>query len=957
MEALPFVILGQNVSLLLAASLLFDVLANRRTAKTLTGQIVAGLGVGCLGMLIMATPWSPVPGVIIDARTVLLGICGLFMGIVPTSIAAALAIGFRLASGGTGIWAGVTLIVMSAAAGVAWRHLRRGSPADASWSEFFIFGLVIHVMQLALALILPWEIVPTVLSRIWFPVLLLLPVTTALMGKFLASRINRAAMEEQIREREETFSKTFSDHRAIQLLIDPATGMILDANKAAETFYGWSINELRRMRINQINRLSEEEVARLLERVCREQQYRFEFRHYLADGTPRHVEVFSSRITVRGVDILHSIIHDVTDKTLAEAALHESENRLQLAVEATGLGLWDWNIKTGDIVVSEQWARMLGYTLKELEPTSIGTWQELCHKEDLLKAERLLKEHGDGLTELYECEIRMLHKNGGIVWVADTGKVCEWDEQGKAVRMLGTHRNITERRLQQEAIQREVRRHEILMESSNDGILIIDDDHRIVEANRRFAEMLGYSEEELIGMYTWDYVADHDEMSIREGFGNFSRVSLVIESKHQRKDGSVINVEVSLTGVDVMGENLVLAIVRDISDRKRVQAELRRQKEKAEAASNAKSEFLANMSHEIRTPMNGILGMLQLLQTTNLDLEQSDYIHTAIQSSKRLSRLLSDILDLSRVEAGKLSLQSASFDLERCMRQVGELFEFTGREKGVVLDIRTDPGISHRIIGDPTRLQQVLINLVGNAFKFTEDGTISVEAFFLSPLVSGTHRVLFVVADTGEGIPENKLGDLFSPFTQVHQGYTREYQGAGLGLSICKRLIELMGGSMAFDSMSGEGTTVYFVLSFQKDTPLGESAFLPETQPVPHRRLAILMAEDDRVNHIATKRLLEKMGHDVTGVNNGVEALDALRERDFDLVLMDIQMPVMNGVDAIRSIRDGQAGERHSSIPIVALTAYAMAEDEVRISRAGTDGYLAKPVNSGDLQAVLARLF
>jgi PAS domain S-box-containing protein len=957
MEAQSFLALGQNISLLLAAALLFDLLANRWPEKTLAGQLLAGVGVGCIGMLIMVTPWEPVPGVFIDTRTVLMGICGLFMGSVPTAAAVGVTVGFRLVMGGPGVWAGVILILMAAGTGVSWRHLRSGPPTEASWTEFFVFGLVIHVMQLVLALTLPWDVFPTVLRRIWFPVLLLLPVSTALMGKFLAGRVTRAVMEERIREREEIFSKTFSDHRAIQLLVDPDTGRILDANKAAESFYGWTVGELRQKLISDINRLSEEAVGRLLDRARMEHQFRFEFRHYLADGTMRFVEVFSSRIKVRGVDILHSIIHDVTDKTLAEAALHESENRLQLAVEATGLGLWDWDLETGDVVFNEKWARMLGYSLEELEPTNIGTWQRLCHKEDLPSAERLLEDHMAGLTDSYECELRMLHKDGHVVWIADRGKVYEWDGQGKPVRMLGTHRNITDRRLQQDAIKREIRRHEILMESSNDGILIIDDKHRIVEANRRFAEMLGYSAEELVGMHTWEYVAEFDEEAIREGFGDFAQVNMVIESRHRRKDGRILDVEVSLSGVGFSDEDLVLAIVRDITRRKRVQAELRMQKEKAEAASSAKSEFLANMSHEIRTPMNGILGMLQLLQTTSLDLEQADYIHTAIQSSKRLSRLLSDILDLSRVEAGKLSLQSASFDLEDCMRQAEELFEYAGREKGVALDVRVDPDISHRIIGDPTRLQQVLINLMGNSLKFTSDGSITMEAQSLSPLAPGTQRVLFVVSDTGEGIPEDKLDSLFLPFTQVHQGYTREHQGAGLGLSICKRLIELMGGTMAFDSVPGQGTTVYFSLSFQKDVLIEEADSRPGPPPAPHRPLSILLAEDDRVNHIATKRLLEKMGHAVTGVGNGAEALEAMGETEFDLVLMDIQMPVMNGMDAIRAIRDGRVGKRNASIPIIALTAYAMAEDEIRISRAGTDGYLAKPVSSGELQATLARLF
>jgi len=956
-EAASILILIQNICLLLAAVLCFDVLAGQWKSRfPVLGQAVSGVGLGLIGILIMATPWSPSPGVIIDTRTVLLGLGGLFFGPAPTSVAVAMTGAYRLALGGTGAWTGFWLILLAGGTGLAWRRLRKGLLADISWRELLLLGLVLHVELLLMVMTLPNGMAERVLRNVAVPVLLLFPVCTVLTGRFLAGRLGHLRMEKLLRESEEMFRKTFSDHLAVQLLIDPDTGIILDANKAAERFYGWSQNELRGMRIYDINLIEETRLAPMVERARTGAQSRFDFQHRLADGTVRHVEVFSSRLAVRGRDIIHSIIHDVTARTQAEKALKESENRLHLAVDGMGLGLWDWNLATDGLIITERWAEMLGYSLEEMQPPHISTWRNLCYEADMVGSDRNLHEHFDGKREFFEQEFRMRHRNGQLVWMLVRGKVVERNAQGRAVRMLGTMEDVTERRRQREEIEREVQRRERLMESSNDGILIIDCQHRVVETNLRFAEMLGYTEDEVLGMYTWEYEAEMDEASIRENFCDLPAVNMVIESRHRRKDGTLFDVEVSLSGSEVLGEGLVMAIVRDISERKQVQAALRREKERAEAANQSKSEFLANMSHEIRTPLNGILGMLQLLQSTELDPEQEEYVRTAVQSSRRLNRLLTDVLDLSRVEAGKLSIQTSPFDLADDVAQVCEMFQLTNTGSEVVLACHVDRSIPARLVGDSTRLMQVLINLVGNAFKFTPSGAIVLEAQGLPSVSPDKARVLFSVSDSGRGIPPEKLGELFSPFTQAHEGYTREFQGAGLGLSICKRLVELMGGSINLDSTPGEGTMVFFALDFPLASPeqAGASGTAPEqgaSEP-----LDILLAEDDRVNHIVTRRLLEKEGHRVTGVEDGREALEKLRDGDFDLVLMDIQMPRMNGMDAARAIRGGEAGQDRRDIPIIALTAYAMAEDKARILAAGMNGYLTKPMNLSELRATLARI-
>ncbi|GAB6058235.1 response regulator [Desulfonatronum parangueonense] len=376
----------------------------------------------------------------------------------------------------------------------------------------------------------------------------------------------------------------------------------------------------------------------------------------------------------------------------------------------------------------------------------------------------------------------------------------------------------------------------------------------------------------------------------------------------------------------------------------------------AEAANKAKSDFLANMSHELRTPFNGIMGMMQLLETTTLDAEQAEYTAIAIKSADRFTRLLTDILDISRIEAGKLEIRAEQFSLQELHDSVIELFSVAAREKGILLDCSLDPLIPGQLIGDVARVRQVIFNLVGNALKFNDKGIVTLEMAYLSSPKPGECRIFFSVSDTGIGIPDDKLDTLFKPFVQVDASYTRSYQGAGLGLSIVKRLVDLMGGNISVDSTAGEGTTMYVVLPFKLPEGLSVSSVQGPRQIAKATQcLRILLAEDEPSNSFLVSKLLEKVGHVVTIAEDGRQVLDLLEAQDFDAILMDIQMPVMNGVEATMAIRQSTTLGAKKDIPIIALTAYAMLGDREKFLAAGMDDYLAKPVKMEGLAKALER--
>jgi PAS domain S-box-containing protein len=506
-------------------------------------------------------------------------------------------------------------------------------------------------------------------------------------------------------------------------------------------------------------------------------------------------------------------------------------------------------------------------------------------------------------------------------------------------------------------------RYRAILDQMQDACCVVDLRGNYLFVNDAFCRLYGFAKSEILGRDFRESAAPEREAVLRTLYSQVYRTGQPIKAFEYaiaRKDGPAIVVEQSISlERDAQGRGVgFLVITRDCTERKRAQDDLAKARDAAEAANRAKSEFLANMSHEIRTPMNGIIGMTALALDGPLTPPQAECLDTIRGQAESLLTIVNDILDFSKIESRRVELEAVPFTLAHALDEVVKPLAIRAREKGITLASAIGADVPSRIVGDPVRLKQIVTNIVSNAVKFTEQGSVALDV--TADRRAGGVMLHLLVTDTGIGIPAEKQAAIFEPFRQVDGSMTRRFGGTGLGLAIASTLVELMGGRIQVDSAPGRGTTFHVTIptAAAADNVQTESAVSAAVAAsarraaAPARRARILVAEDNIVNQRVAAALLTKRGHTVTVVNNGREAVDALKRERFDLVLMDVQMPEMDGLEATAAIRRmEQATGQH--VRIVAMTAHAMSGDRENCLAAGMDGYLSKPIDQRTLYDVV----
>jgi len=785
----------------------------------------------------------------------------------------------------------------------------------------------------------------------------------------------------------------------------------------------------------------------------------------------------------------HRLQAENEERARVEARLKTTDERLHLALESSGIGILEWDLARNYVYYSPALWTLLGYDPQQM-PASIEALPTLLHDEDLPLYRRRTEALLAGTSTFIDPEFRVRAHSGAWHWVYLRARAVAFTPNEKPTRILGTVQDVTARHEAEatlRASQATARKLSLVAARTDNLVIIFTADARAEWVNESFTRVIGYTPEEIAGLYPAELLAGPATepaalVQLRGAlqFGQELRTDIVLYSKTRR----AYHLSLELQPVRDRTGAVVnfIAVAADITARVETEQALRRAKAEADDASRAKSEFLAAMSHEIRTPMNGVLGMSSLLLETPLTAEQREYLGTIRSSSENLLTILNDILDFSKIESGKLELEHRPLELATCIEDTFDLIALPAAAKHLELAYAIDPAIPPVVLGDGVRLRQILVNLLNNAVKFTPQGSISLSVRPLPPADPAAPLLLeFSVRDTGIGIPAERSHRLFKAFSQVDSSTTRKYGGTGLGLVICQRLCQLMGGTIRMESVEGQGTTFIFTLATtpgEADTaptlpplpaalrqapvylvglhplnqlrlsqllqawgaecrplpgpdepppaspaalwvidqdsaaaaqldrlgaqsaprlylvPPGKKALTPAagqlTKPVKNSAffqavtrllalaspppssspanaalpprllgeslpLTILLAEDNLVNQKVALRLLQRIGYHATTANNGQQAVALAQEKSFQLILMDVQMPEMDGLEASRQIRRLLPPERQPKI--VALTANAIQGDRELCLAAGMDDYITKPVQLQDIEAIIRRLF
>ncbi len=647
-----------------------------------------------------------------------------------------------------------------------------------------------------------------------------------------------------------------------------------------------------------------------------------------------------------GSVLWHGYTSDITTRKQEEKLLQKLKEQFELAIDGSNDGIWDWNIRTNELFLSVRWKEMLGYRDEELK-NEFNTFASLIYPEDFPEVMKYVDRCLTGSTDYYEIDFRMLHKNGSLRWISARGAAVR-DESGKPYRMAGSHTDITDRKIAEENLQRSEEKFRNLVNSISDIIFTLDINLRYSGVYGKWINTFGFTKETFLGK-TCTEIFGEEKAEVHQKAAAKALKGQVVTYEWEMQTGSetlyfqttlspIYNHEGAVIGLSGLG--------RDITSTRRA-AELEKEIQLTRNTVEFKQKFLASMSHEIRTPLTGVMGITELLRSTPLDKTQEEYLRILESSSENLRKIIDQVLDYSRIEAGKVRLNIHDFPLSVICLSAENLFKSMCC-KPIAFHCTIDPALPGKIKADQKRITQVINNMLTNAIKYTAQGTITLGIRLHSWLNDDEYLTEVCITDTGAGIEKDKFDNIFKPFSNVHSIDSANYEGAGLGLSICKELVELHGGTIGFDSEQSKGSRFWFTFKTGKavNTEYQEK---PSRKNQPAKPLNILVAEDKDMTRKVVKILLSGMGHSVSLANNGKEALDQIAPGKFDLVLMDIQMPVMDGITATQKLREKfPAGLP----PIVGFSANNFEGDREKYMEEGLDEFISKPLKKENFQRI-----
>ncbi|MBL8277706.1 MAG: PAS domain S-box protein [Pelomonas sp.] len=771
---------------------------------------------------------------------------------------------------------------------------------------------------------------------------------------------HEVAAEQTLQATETRYRELF--RRSPSPLVLHRWGRVVDANPAAMAMFGYA---QRSSMIGQDlfshyepgdDEVARQQAARLEGLAPGAMQPMAEYRLRTLSRRRRLVQATSVRVETASGPATLTFFTDQTEQSRAQDALRRSESLLSHLVATSPDLITLTEADTGRYaMVNQAFETLTGWSSAEVvgrTSAEIGIWQNAADRDGIREAVRR-----DGIASNRAVAFR--RKDGSVVSMLVSVAPFAMDGQNYLVLYA---RDVSES-------ERTRLVHGAILENASIGITLTRD-QQFVLANPRVEKMFGWERGALIGQHgsvVWPSVEDWQAVGRELGAQLAAGQQVETERVMRRRDGSTFLARLLAQAVDPAHPSRggTIWIIEDVTERRRVEDQLAQAKDEAQAASRAKSAFLANTSHEIRTPLNGLLGLGRLAQQPDIsDAQRRDYLNQMMDSAESLSGLISDILDLSKIEAGRLTLETQPFSLRELLASIRLAYLTLAQARGLTFAVEIDPALPHWVFGDPLRTRQILSNYLTNALKFTEKGgvTVSVRLLTVNARGSAGEWVHIEVRDTGPGIAPDQQSRLFQPFTQADESTTRRFGGTGLGLSICRELASLMGGDVGVQSTPGEGSAFWAELPLPAaPAPMAHQPREPRAQGPAHEALhglRVLIAEDHPVNMLIAVAQLEQWGMEVAQASDGRQAIEAVHAaasvgKPFDIVLMDVQMPVMGGHDATRELRKHFSAE---ALPIVALTAAALVSERDDAFAAGMNDFLTKPIDTPKLHQTLLRL-